>query len=178
METVRREVFELLVQRTSTALRHYLLQRCQCRDPHLADDVVQEVFLKLYLRAEQFDPRRSFWGWLYRIAHNGYIDALRRLRPGDVGIGQAGQSEAEADQWLNRMVSQAGSAEAALVDQEAQQKLKETLATLPKLQRDIVELKMEGVKGKEIAVRLGISQAYVSQLFHEAVEYLRLECEG
>ena len=41
----------------------------------------------------------------------------------------------------------------------------------------IVQLKREGVKGKEIAARLGISQAYVSQLYHEAGEVLRVADE-
>src|SRR5437016_5432886 len=67
---VRTEAFETLVDRTRERLLHYLVRRCQCRDPHLAEDVVQQVLIKVYLRAEQYDPARSFWGWLYRITHN------------------------------------------------------------------------------------------------------------
>ena len=36
-----------------------------------------------------------------------------------------------------------------------------------------MRLKHEGIKGKDIATQLGISQAYVSQLYHEAGEILR-----
>src|SRR4051794_26048389 len=57
---VRKEAFEHLVGRTRDRLQRFLVQRCHCRDRHLADDVVQQVLIKLYLRAEQFDPRRSF----------------------------------------------------------------------------------------------------------------------
>src|SRR5712692_11268246 len=87
---VRTEAVEQLVNRIHGRLQRFLMQRCQCQDADLADDVVQQVLIKLYLRAEQYDPQRSFWGWLYRIARNEYIDTLRRRRPGEIGIGQTG----------------------------------------------------------------------------------------
>jgi RNA polymerase sigma-70 factor (ECF subfamily) len=173
LSQVHREAFEHLVRRTQSRLIHYVIQRCHCRDPFLAEDVVQQVLIKVYLRAEQFDPGRSFWGWLYRIAHNEYIDALRRLRPGDVGVGQTRQPEEEVDQWLDRQVGEGPAPDQALVEQERRQQLDQAIASLPSLQQAIVRLKREGLKGKEIASRLGISQAYVSQLYHEAGEVLR-----
>src|SRR5437588_10478029 len=54
---VHKEAFEQLVNRTQERLAQYLAQRCHCRDADLADDVVQQVLIKVYLRAEQFDPR-------------------------------------------------------------------------------------------------------------------------
>ena len=170
---VRKEAFEHLVGRTCERLKRFLTQRCQCRDLDLAEDVVQQVLIKLYLRAEQFDPRRSFWGWLYRIARNEYIDTLRRLRPGDVGLGQADLSEDNWEQWLQRQASEGPTPEKAALEQERQQQLETAIAALPSLQRAIVRLKREGIKGKDIATQLGISQAYVSQLYHEAGEILR-----
>jgi len=169
---VHKEAFEHLVNRTQDRLAQYLVQRCRCRDADLAEDVVQQVLIKVYLRAEQFDPRRSFWGWLYRIAHNEYIDTLRRLRPGDVGLGQTGQAD-EAAGWLDRQASSAGTPESAALEQERRRLLDDAIAALPSLQRAIVRLKRDGLKGKEIASQLGISQAYVSQLYHEAGEILR-----
>src|SRR5690349_10673674 len=52
---VRKEAFEQLVSRTRDRLTHFLLARCGCRDADLAEDVVQQVLVKVYLRAEQFD---------------------------------------------------------------------------------------------------------------------------
>ncbi len=170
---VQKETFELLVQRARPRLFAYLTQRCGCRDTYLADDVVQQVLIKLYLRAEQFDPRRSFWGWLYRIAHNDYIDTLRRQRPGDQGIGQAGRSAEESEGWLDQQPTDEQTPERIVLERERQQALENAIAALPALQRQVVRLKREGVRGKEIAVRLKISQAYVSQLYHEAGEVLR-----
>lgn len=170
---VRKETFEHLVERTRDRLRRFLVQRVNCRDSFLADDVVQQVLIKLYLRAEQFDPRRSFWGWLYRIARNEYIDAMRRLRPGDVGVGQTGQPEEDMEKWLENVARAAGTPASAALEHEQRRQFESAVAALPTLQRTIVRLKCDGVKGKEIAQQLGISQAYVSQLYHEAEEVLR-----
>ena len=173
LNLVRKEAFEQLVGRSRERLERFLTQRAGCHDAFLAEDVVQQVLIKLYLRAEQFDPRRSFWGWLYRIARNEYIDALRRTRPGDIGMGQAGQPEEEVEQWLENTAQTASRPEGPLVAEEERRQLDQAIAALPTLQRTIVQLKRQGAKGKDIAEQLGISQAYVSQLYREAGEVLR-----
>lgn len=43
-------------------------------------DVVQEVFLKAYVNIKSFDATRRFSPWLYRIAHNEFINAGRKLK--------------------------------------------------------------------------------------------------
>lgn len=174
----RKEAFEQLVLRSRDRLRRYLNQRCGCRDPHFAEDVVQQVLIKLFLRAGQYDPRRSFWGWLYRIARNEHIDMLRRLHPGDVGRGQAGRADDDMEQWLEQLVADGPGPVGAVVEAEQARLLERAIEALPALQRSVVRLKREGVKGKEVAARLGISQAYVSQLYHEAGEVLREAIEG
>jgi RNA polymerase sigma-70 factor, ECF subfamily len=50
-------------------------------DPALAEDLAQETFLKAYRRLGTFDTERRFSSWLFRIAHNTAIDALRRRGP-------------------------------------------------------------------------------------------------
>lgn len=170
---VRKEAFEQLVLKTRERLERFLVQRVGCHDQFLAEDVVQQVLVKLFLRAEQFDPQRSFWGWLYRIARNEYIDALRRTRPGDVGLGQVGQADDEAEQWLEKTANNTDTPIEVILEDEQREQLEQAIAALPSLQRTVVQLKRRGEKGKDIASRLGISQAYVSQLFHEAGECLR-----
>jgi RNA polymerase sigma-70 factor (ECF subfamily) len=175
---IRNEAFERLVDCSQDRLKRFLRLRCQCRDEHLVEDLVQQVLIKLFLRAEQFDPRRSFWGWLYRIARNEYIDALRRTRPGDVGVGQAGQPVDFLEQILEEKARRGATPLSIALNQERQQQLERAIESLPSLQQAIVRLKREGMKGKEIASRLGVSQAYVSQLYHEAGEILCEAIEG
>ena len=56
---------------------HRLLLR-MVRDPSLAEDLAQEVFLKAFRALKTFDPERKFSSWLFKIAHNTAIDQLRR----------------------------------------------------------------------------------------------------
>lgn len=50
------------------------------RDPALAEDLAQETFLKAFRNLGAFDAARKFSSWLFRIAHNTSLDALRRAR--------------------------------------------------------------------------------------------------
>ncbi len=43
-----------------------------------AGDVVQEVFIKAYTNIQSFDVKRPFSPWLYRIAHNEFINAIKK----------------------------------------------------------------------------------------------------
>src|ERR1035437_7578603 len=42
------------------------------------EDVVQEVFIKTYQNIKSFDTSQKFSPWIYRIAHNTYVNALRK----------------------------------------------------------------------------------------------------
>lgn len=55
------------------------------RDTHTAEDVLQEVFIRLFNNADRFDSRRKLSTWLMRIAHNLSIDYLRRKRESATG---------------------------------------------------------------------------------------------
>jgi RNA polymerase sigma-70 factor (ECF subfamily) len=50
------------------------------RDEPLAEDVLQEAFLRVYRALDQYDPERSFRGWVFQIARNAALDALRLAR--------------------------------------------------------------------------------------------------
>jgi RNA polymerase sigma-70 factor, ECF subfamily len=46
-----------------------------------AEDLAQETFVKAFRNLKSFDPTRRLSSWLFRIAHNTTLDALRRLKP-------------------------------------------------------------------------------------------------
>lgn len=50
------------------------------RDPALAEDLAQEAFVKAFRNLAAFDKTRRLSSWLFRIAHNTAVDALRRSR--------------------------------------------------------------------------------------------------
>jgi RNA polymerase sigma-70 factor, ECF subfamily len=63
-------------------------------DPALAEDLAQDTFLKAFRGLTTFDASRKFSSWLFRIAHNTAIDAIRRRPQGMVELeGPEAQSE-------------------------------------------------------------------------------------
>lgn len=74
-----RKAFEQLVRRHQRALVSHIYRHTGQRDGAL--DLAQEVFLKVYLSLQSFDPRYRFTTWLYRIASNCAIDHLRKKQP-------------------------------------------------------------------------------------------------
>ena len=73
-----RGAFEVLVGRHARALNGFC--RRVLGDESEAEDRVQEAFLRAYERLDRFDPRFRFSSWLYKIAQNLCIDALRGRR--------------------------------------------------------------------------------------------------
>ena len=71
-----RDAFGALVLRHQRGLVNYIFRLVGSRDA--ATDLAQEVFLKVFVSLDSFDPRYRFTTWLYRIASNGAIDHLRR----------------------------------------------------------------------------------------------------
>lgn len=58
-------------------------------DAALAEDLAQDAFVKAFRNLAAFDPKRRLSSWLFRIAHNTGIDALRKARPITVEIDSA-----------------------------------------------------------------------------------------
>ena len=86
----------------------------QLRDEAEAQDLVQEVFVRAWRRADRYDAEiTSLRGWLFAIARNAIVDQVRRarVRPGDAttrspedlfdAVGDDGHfSDAVLDRWL------------------------------------------------------------------------------
>lgn len=72
------EAFRVLVERFERPIFGLLLRIV--RRPELAEDLAQETFLKAHRALARFDANRKFSSWLFKIAHNAALDALRRSR--------------------------------------------------------------------------------------------------
>jgi len=70
------EAFGALVERYQAKMMRYA--RRFMRTPEDAEDAVQEVFLKAFENLQSFDSERRFSPWIYRIAHNTFINALKK----------------------------------------------------------------------------------------------------
>ena len=73
------DYFVFLVTRYQTKLVTYI-KRISNASQEEAEDVLQEVFLKVYLNLNDFDGDLKFSSWIYRITHNQVISNFRKLK--------------------------------------------------------------------------------------------------
>lgn len=70
------DAFGELVERYQSKLTRYA--RKFLLDPDDAKDIVQDIFVKSYQNIQSFDAARRFSPWIYRIAHNEFVNALKK----------------------------------------------------------------------------------------------------
>jgi len=73
------ENFVYLIKRYEDKLLRYV-RRISNLDYEDAEDMVQEVFIKVYQNLNAFDPKLKFSSWIYRITHNQVISNYRKLK--------------------------------------------------------------------------------------------------
>ncbi len=140
-------------------------------DRHAAEDIAQEVFLKLWRRPSLFDAARGrFATWLISVTRNRAIDERRvRRRPGrdDAGAMEADPPTAEADD--------PGSLAVLVRQREA---VREALSALPPEQRLAIELAyFGGLTQSEVAERLSLPLGTVKTRIRLGMQKLRAALE-
>lgn len=159
-----RQCYEALLTRVEGLVRAFVRRRVG--DVAWSDDVVQESLIALHRARHTYDVSRPFAPWLYAIAQNRLVDALRvqrrrllrELQP-DVAA-ERGHSALQERDALARDVRRA-------------------VAGLPDKQRQVIELlKFEELSVREVAARLGMSEANVKVTAHRGYRALRQHIEG
>lgn len=158
--------FATLVQRYETKL--YAFINRMTGDGHLAEDVFQQVFIKVAKNAAAFDGRASFSTWLYSIARNTTLDELRRRakRPIEPGA-TPGEFNHIAD-------PNAISPLEKLTRDELARQMRAAIMLLPEAQREAFLLKEEAdLDFGEIGAILGCGRETAKSRFRLAVGKLR-----
>lgn len=75
-----------IIKRYEGKLRRYVRRISACSDDEL-DDILQEIFIKVYRKSTAFNQKLSFSSWIYRIAHNTAVSRWRKRsrRPQTIG---------------------------------------------------------------------------------------------
>ena len=142
------------------------------RDQALAEDLVQETFLRVWNRVQKFDGERGALGpWLLAVARNRAIDYLRSV---DGRMARNAHEMAESE----RPVLYA-SQEKNLIGEEQAKRIREALNRLNANQRSVIELAyFEGLSQTEMAAKLGEPLGTVKTWVRAALKSLRAELES
>lgn len=129
-------------------------------------DIVQDVFISVYQNAKDFDSTRRFSPWIYRIAHNAFVDALKKRAKGPVyGL--------DFDRVVPHPIYE-DPAESEKEKEEMRVLLEKHLEELPSEYREIIDLHyFEGFKYQEIADILHIPIGTVGIRLSRAKRRLR-----
>ncbi|MEM7425897.1 MAG: sigma-70 family RNA polymerase sigma factor, partial [Pseudomonadota bacterium] len=131
-----------------------------------AEDVAQEVFLKIWRETPELRSEDALRGWSVRVATNGAIDRLRKKRP-------------ELWDELPDRVDQTPGAERSLTEGEAAQTVQQAVEGLPERQRlALVLTYYEGLANKETADLMGVSVDALESLLARGRRALKASLAG
>ena len=133
------------------------------RDPHGAQDLVQEAFLRLLGRPRaEVEPRLP--GWLYAVVRNLAIDRMRRGR----------RMERAATPVLDATPGAGDPVERAAARDQAERAVR-VLESLPEKQREALRLRLQhGLAYREIAEVMDVTVNHVGVLLHEGLKSMRV----
>jgi RNA polymerase sigma-70 factor, ECF subfamily len=155
------EAFGELVIRYERALYNAALWIV--RNAEDARDVTQEVFLKVAVRLEEYDPRYKFFSWIYRIAVNESLNLLRR----------SGREE-ELDEKVELPAGDSVNPEWRLGEAQKSRRIRHVLMSMSANDRMVLMLRhFSELSYEEIAGILELDEKTVKSRLYEARQRLR-----
>jgi RNA polymerase sigma-70 factor (ECF subfamily) len=162
--------FALLLDKYRVSVAHFLYRMVQ--DQPVAEELAQEVFLRVYKSRETYEPTAKFTTWLYRIATHL---ALNWLRDGKNERGQERLDEVTEGGPVRELPDRAPSVEQRMVQRVKVDEVRRAVASLPAKQRAAVLMhKYEEMEYSQIAKILSCSESAVKSLLFRAYETLRV----
>ena len=144
---------EELITRHKNRVYTYIL--LIVRNPHLAEDIFQDTFIKVIksLNKGKYLDKGKFLSWVLRIAHNLIIDHYRKQKL----LNTVSNDSGEVDLFNNRKLSESNIEETLVFDQTMED-VRRLVDALPEDQKQVVYLRHYcGLSFKEIADQTGVS---------------------
>ena len=161
--------FGLLLEKHRSSVIHFLYRMVQ--DQSVAEELAQEVFLRVYRSRSSYEPTAKFTTWLFRIATHLALNALRD------GKNERFQErlDAESEDLPIRQVSDSRpTVEQSMVYQARLEEVRRAIRMLPEKQRAAVLMhKYQDMEYAQIAKALKCSESAVKSLLFRAYETLR-----
>src|SRR5580698_7051299 len=166
------ESFNLLLQKYRTPLVNFLFR--MVKEKATAEDLAQEVFLRVYRARKQYSPSAKFTTWMFRIATNLALNSVRdnRHRQMDVSI----DAPVEEDEAPLQLPSKDIRIDEHMVERDRSEFIRQKISALPEKQRVAVLLhKYEEMDYADIAKILECSESALKSLLFRAYETLRVQ---
>jgi RNA polymerase sigma-70 factor (ECF subfamily) len=167
-----REAFERLLRRYQEPVQNLAYRFLGDRDE--AEDLTQDIFLKVYRARSGYRPEAKFTTWLYRIASNACLNALRarkhrrRLSLDEI----ASKDERHGSPGIGD--SKVSAPPAALVRSETAERVRAVVNGLPDSQRLAIVLnRFHGLSYEEVAQAMDLSVMAVKSLLFRARERIK-----
>ena len=142
-----------LIERHSRRVRDYI--RMMVKDVDLADDIMQETFIKAvrFIDEGRYTDNGKFLSWVLRIAHNRVLDYFRQQKSART----VNESDAGYD-VLGSMRFAEQNVEDKMVAEQIEADVRRMIEFLPDEQREVVQLRYySGLSFQEIADQTGVS---------------------
>ncbi len=173
------DAFEELVRRYERPLYNFILRSVRRRER--ADEILQDVFLKVVQRAGDFKGSSKLSTWLYTIARNLCIDhsrkmVFRRHKSLDAP-GRAGADE-EGPTLLDQTAAADLGADRQAIANDLSQRITLAVEELPEEQKEVFLMRqIQGLPFKEIAEVIGVPENTVKSRMRYALERLQRALE-
>jgi len=171
--------FELLVRRYNTQLFNFIYHLLGDYDQTC--DILQDVFVRLYLSLPTLCLQKPLKPWLLQVAHHRSVDELRRIRRRPTVYLSELELSSEDDEipWLSALADGSPLPEELAEQHDLQRRLLQAIRALPPKFRSIVLLRYVGqLNFSEIGRVLQIPEATAKTYFLRAKPQLRASLEG
>lgn len=161
--------FGVLLEKHRASVIHFVYRLVQ--EQAVAEELAQEVFLRVYRSRSSYAPTAKFKTWLFRIATHLALNWLRDERH---ARGQERLDDGPADLPARQISDRRPSVEQEMVHEVKREEIRQAVAALPEKQRAAVLMhKYEEMEYTQIAKVLGCSDSAVKSLLFRAYETLR-----
>jgi RNA polymerase sigma-70 factor (ECF subfamily) len=167
--------FELLLRKYRTPLVNFLYR--MVHDPAVAEELAQEVFLRVHRARKGYAPSAKFTTWIFHIATNLALNSVRdnRHRRLEISMDQMVETGDDEQRALD-LPDRTPSVEQQLLARSRSEMILRAIHGLPEKQRAAVLLhKYQELDYGEIARIVGCSESALKSLLFRAYETLRVE---
>lgn len=170
-----RAAMNILVRRHQKSLYNFALRHV--RNPPLAEEIVQEAFVRVVVGAKDFQQKARFSTWAYTIVRNLCIDEIRKQKHrkhASLDQPAGGSREEDGPMLVDQTRDPRADTERLATDSEVKDRLTVALDKLPEEQREVFLLREVGnIPFKEIAEMTGVTENTVKSRMRYALERLQ-----